>query len=794
MADGIIAFETQAVLTLDIQSFIQSLSDAEQKAAAFGSGLSSMKFDTSSMTNFTNGVKQLSTNLGGLNQRLGTTAKKSENLKQGTEEVKKYTDALNNLQEVSGSVEVPFSGSKKASGTYRQGSELYAQRQEVFAEMLTYGANLRTISLIDNTMTSIWHTMRNAWSISKKFLSVGIEFNRTVQLTQTQLGVVLKDEEKAARLIEQIVTRAKETPLEFQGLAEGVKLLATYGVGYDELLDTMEKLGDVSLGNQEAFNHLATAYGKVISRGRLQARELNSMIIYGWNPLDQIIAKTGESMEEVRKRMEAGGVSAQELTEALTDATSEGGKFYNGLEESSNTLHGAFAKVTDAYEQMVGKITEESSEEIVSAAQAIASAMDSFAESGVVSGLAKVVEGIAKGIGFMAENWEVFSVLIGSGVVISVLTKIGLKIAEIITQIKLLQSTYKNADLSKQGIPTPPTDGGGGTGGDTTGGGGGTTIPRAAKITTPKADITVTTANIYLNGTVTFSNAKTDIETASTSVNTTGETVVTAGEADVATNETDVHATQGTNVSTGNTTVKTGTSTTRAATSTEFSGVSNVNSAISNINLSGLASVIISAAIAIGSQLVSFLKGEKEAENAEQANGEGTNPESETNQPQKEPAQPKRNEPIYVPDEGVRIAAEAAGLALAGVSIGIGKAGSAAAGVSGGSMGGNVSIYPGGIGTSTINAAGDVTTPGGFDENQLRNIAASVGLNNPLFSSYGYKAKSVTLDKPKQSERIKFDIKQPVKITLDKKVLGEAMMSYAIEYDAQTGIPMIQIQ
>lgn len=52
-------------------------------------------------------------------------------------------------------------------------------------------------------------------------------------------------------------------------------------------------------------------------------QDLLQMINAGFNPLESIAAKTGETMAEVKDRMSDGRVSVEEVEQAMKDATSE---------------------------------------------------------------------------------------------------------------------------------------------------------------------------------------------------------------------------------------------------------------------------------------------------------------------------------------------------------------------------------------------------------------------------------------------------------------------------------------
>lgn len=62
------------------------------------------------------------------------------------------------------------------------------------------------------------------------------------------------------------------------------------------------------------------------------------MINAGFNPLEVIAKKTGKTLGELKKEMEKGAISAKMVEEAMKDATSEGGRFFNGMELASKTF------------------------------------------------------------------------------------------------------------------------------------------------------------------------------------------------------------------------------------------------------------------------------------------------------------------------------------------------------------------------------------------------------------------------------------------------------------------------
>jgi len=171
-------------------------------------------------------------------------------------------------------------------------------------------------------------------------------------------GVLLGDMAKGEKMFEAIRAYAAETPLSFEGLESGARMLAQYGIEADRIMPTLQMLGDVSMGDDAALQSLARAFGQIQSTGRLMGQDLLQLINAGFNPLQVISAKTGESMADLKKRMEEGGVSADEVTEAFKAATSEGGKFDGMLATVAETTSGKWSTAMDNFKGYLADIGE----------------------------------------------------------------------------------------------------------------------------------------------------------------------------------------------------------------------------------------------------------------------------------------------------------------------------------------------------------------------------------------------------------------------------------------------------
>lgn len=186
----------------------------------------------------------------------------------------------------------------------------------------------------------------------------GIEYNAGMESYLTNFKVMLGDEQLAAEKLEEIRRMAASTPFTLSDLTDGTQTLLQFGIAADDTTTVLKQLGDISLGNADKLQTLVRAYGKMSSAQKVTLENVNMMIDAGFNPLNQICDATGESMSDLYKRISDGKVGFDELAAAVETATSEGGQFYNGMLEASQTVNGRLSTLLDNISALIGKLTD----------------------------------------------------------------------------------------------------------------------------------------------------------------------------------------------------------------------------------------------------------------------------------------------------------------------------------------------------------------------------------------------------------------------------------------------------
>ena len=183
-----------------------------------------------------------------------------------------------------------------------------------------------------------------------------VKYNANIERLQTSFATMTGSAEKAAEVVERLRTMGAKTPFETADLVQVTQMLMQYGFTADEAIDRMTMLGDIAQGNAAAMTSIAIGYAQMSSAGKVNLQDIKQMINGGFNPLQEISERTGESMASLYDRISKGTMSVDEITESMRYATSEGGKFFQSMEKQSQTLNGQLSTLKDNLSSFGGEL------------------------------------------------------------------------------------------------------------------------------------------------------------------------------------------------------------------------------------------------------------------------------------------------------------------------------------------------------------------------------------------------------------------------------------------------------
>lgn len=196
-------------------------------------------------------------------------------------------------------------------------------------------------------------------------LKEGIALAAEAEKSSVAFGVMLQDRKKGFQLEQDILKFAPETTLKPSGIQQATKMLLQFNAANETtVLPTLKMLGDTAGGDQQRLMSMALAFGQMSGAGRLMGQDLLQMINAGFNPLMEISRTTGKSMNELRDDMENGRITVDMVKNAFKSATSEGGRFKDGMAEGAKTLEGSWGKMEASIEAVKRAIGTAAVEEL----------------------------------------------------------------------------------------------------------------------------------------------------------------------------------------------------------------------------------------------------------------------------------------------------------------------------------------------------------------------------------------------------------------------------------------------
>lgn len=224
---------------------------------------------------------------------------------------------------------------------------------KAFVRIFAKNDTEKTIKEVERDLDAMNSRINTAATVGLAGIAAGavgvLSVASSAEQTAVAFEVMLGSASQAKMMLDQIYQLGKESPFGAADFQNAGKTLLQFGVDASEVVPIISMLGDVAAGDSEKLSRLAVVFGQVSAAGRLTGGDVLQMINNGFNPLQQIAQTTGESMVELRKRMEAGGISSQEVAAAFQAATSAGGRFNGMTERIAATTGGKFSTVKDEF-------------------------------------------------------------------------------------------------------------------------------------------------------------------------------------------------------------------------------------------------------------------------------------------------------------------------------------------------------------------------------------------------------------------------------------------------------------
>lgn len=195
-----------------------------------------------------------------------------------------------------------------------------------------------------------------ALSAAEGLISSGIEYNAQIEKYTTGFTNMLGSAEAAQQVMSQIQEDAAKTPFDVASLTQANQYLISAGENASYARNTIMALGDAvsaTGGGNDELNRMAQNLQQIANTGKATAVDIKQFAYAGIDVYGILADYTGKSTAEVQKMT----ISYDLLTQALQDASEEGGRYYNSMDTQSQTMNGRVSTLKDNVKQLAGLLT-----------------------------------------------------------------------------------------------------------------------------------------------------------------------------------------------------------------------------------------------------------------------------------------------------------------------------------------------------------------------------------------------------------------------------------------------------
>jgi len=199
-----------------------------------------------------------------------------------------------------------------------------------------------------NKLTAATKGIGMAWKIATVAAAAGMAWisknilEQTGQMEQyrNQLQKFTGDADSAAAVLAKLRDTSADPLFGTGNIVNAYKSLRNLGMEADNASNFVNVLGDIADGSTENFNALSSVLTKVSVSGKVTDGTIRQLTNAGFSMNDMAEA-LGKSTTQLDADIKAGKIGFNELTLAMSNATKEGGRFYQNMERQARTLTGS---------------------------------------------------------------------------------------------------------------------------------------------------------------------------------------------------------------------------------------------------------------------------------------------------------------------------------------------------------------------------------------------------------------------------------------------------------------------
>lgn len=269
-------------------------------------------------------------------------------------ELKDTNDALANLE----------SGSDEAG---HEVDELGDKAQEAGNQIGDDFA--KDIALANTIMSEMVNLAKKAVSSVVELGKKGIQYGAEMESFSATISAFFRTSgqsaEEASKNTEKLIANQKELSAQIgigtSTLIDANKMLISAGVSGEESQKAIEGLAKAIVatgGGNEELSRMASNLQQIVGLGKASSADMKQFAMAGVDVYGLMTETTGKTVEQLHDM----DITFDMIVEALTNATSEGGKFFEAVSAGTDTLNGKTSALQGRWDELLGEAMEPTAE------------------------------------------------------------------------------------------------------------------------------------------------------------------------------------------------------------------------------------------------------------------------------------------------------------------------------------------------------------------------------------------------------------------------------------------------
>ena len=178
----------------------------------------------------------------------------------------------------------------------------------------------------------------------------GIQMAGQLEQNTIAFETMMGSAEKAKALLGKLSDFAAKTPFRMAGIIQAARGLVQFGEKEDQVMDTLNILGNAAAATSTDFAFLAGVFNQVRGVGKLLTQDFRQLATRGVISLVDIAKHFNVTTEAAQKMLSTGRISFEDLRAILKGLSSEGGRYFNLMEKQSSSLLGLWSTLQEELE------------------------------------------------------------------------------------------------------------------------------------------------------------------------------------------------------------------------------------------------------------------------------------------------------------------------------------------------------------------------------------------------------------------------------------------------------------